>query len=292
MAVIDVHAHLEERMLDVPTMVSKMDELGVDKVVLIPTMNDPLPNTPSRLLTIVRVVMCSPFPAVARKMTDRYYTPEGNLKLSGTVYNIYTDPDNATVAAAIEKHPDRFLGWIMLNPRSQKITALDELDRWRTTNGFVGVKLHPYWHRYPILDALPIARRCEELGLPILIHLGFADHGDWRVLTSACPKLRLVFAHAGIPHYQRMWGDIRDNPNLMLDVSSPFLSERLVRRATKAVGPERVLYGTDAPYGFHQHDGSYDYRHIKNWVERLPITAAETERILGDNVLELLGPRG
>jgi predicted TIM-barrel fold metal-dependent hydrolase len=291
MAVIDVHAHLEERMLDVPTMVSKMDALGVDKVVLIPTMNDPIPGTPAALLTLVRVVMCSPFPAVARKMTERYYTPDGNLKLKGTVYNIYSDPDNETVAKAIEQHPDRFLGWIFLNPRSQKIAALDELDRWRTTDGFVGVKLHPYWHRYPVRDALPIARRCEELGLPILIHLGFAEYGDWRLLTDACPKLRLVFAHAGIPHYHRIWGAIHDNPNLMLDVSSPFLNERLIRRATKAVGAERVLYGTDAPYGFHEHDGSYDYGQIKTWVERLPVTAKETERMLGDNVLELLGPR-
>ena len=51
----------------------------------------------------------------------------------------------------------------------------------------------------------------------------------------------------------------------------------------------KTLYGTDAPYGFHQPDHSYDYNHIKGWVERLPCRAADVDRIFGDNVEELLG---
>ena len=73
----------------------------------------------------------------------------------------------------------------------------------------IGVKLHPHWHGWPLTDAIPIAQRCEELGLPILIHLGFGARGAWRVLADAAPRLRLIFAHAGIPHYDRLWGAIR-----------------------------------------------------------------------------------
>ncbi|HTM22847.1 MAG TPA: amidohydrolase family protein, partial [Kofleriaceae bacterium] len=150
------------------------------------------------------------------------------------------------------------------------------------------VKLHPFWHRYPVRDLIPIARRCEELKLPVLIHLGDRDSGDWQVLTDACPQLRIIFAHAGMPHFDRMWGRVRQRPNLYVDLSSPYLSERLIRDAVGALGPRRALYGTDAPYGFPAADHSYDYGAIKRWVERLPGRATEIDRMLGGNVEELL----
>jgi len=287
MAVIDVHAHLETRMLDVPAMLARMAERGIDRVALIPCMNDPLPETPVRLLALVRRLMRSPScHPVARVVAASTIDDRGDLRLSGQHYAIYPRPDNASVAAVLAAHPAHFLGWIFLNPRAA--VGLDELERWRHVPGFIGVKLHPHWHGWPVEDALPIATRCEELGLPILIHLGFARRGDWRVLADACPRLRLIFAHAGMPHYDRMWGAIRDDRRLFLDVSSPYLDEALVRDAVRAVGPERVLYGTDAPYGFHDAGGGYDYAAIRGWVERLPIAARQIERVLGDNTLALL----
>ena len=273
-------------MLDLPAMIRQLDAHRIDRVVLIPSMNDPLPETPARLLTVIRRLMRSPCHPVAQAINAAVITDEGDLRFGGQVHAIYPRPDNATVAAALAAHPDRFLGWIFLNPRAG--VGLAELERWRHLPGFVGVKLHPYWHGWPIADALPIAVRCEELGLPILIHLGFGERGRWRVLADACPRLRLIFAHAGIPHYDRMWGAIRDDRRLWIDVSSPYLDEALVRDAVAAVGPDRVLYGTDAPYGFHADDGGYDYGAIRGWVERLPVASGAIDRVLGDNVVRLL----
>jgi predicted TIM-barrel fold metal-dependent hydrolase len=287
MAIIDVHAHLEPRMLEPERIIGKMDRSGIDKVVLIPTMNDPLPETPDALLAVLRGLMVR-FPAAARWLNEQFVTAAGDLKLSGTIYRIYASPDNATVAGAIKAHPERFLGWIFLNPRAPG-DPLDELEKWRTQPGFVGVKLHPHWHGYPIEELHPIAARCEDLRLPILIHLGFGERGRWQVLTDRYPRLRLIFAHAGMPHFQRLWDHIEHNPNLRVDLSSPYLSERLVRRAVKAIGPHRALYGTDAPYGFHEPDHTYDYDHIKGWIERLPCRAVDIDGIFGGNVEELLG---
>ena len=293
MAVVDAHAHYEPRMLGLPAMLRQLDAHGVDRVALIPAMNDPLPGTPERLVALVRRLLRSPCHAVARVINDAVITDEGDLRLGGKVHAIYPRPDNASVAAAIAAHPERFLGWIFLNPRAG--VGLAELERWRHVPGFVGVKLHPHWHGWSLVDAVPIARRCEELGLPILIHLGFGERGRWRVLADACPRLKLIFAHAGIPHFDRMWGAIRDDRRLWFDVSSPYLDEALVRDAVAAVGPERVLYGTDAPYGFHEGGegdggggGEYDYGAIRGWVERLPERAEAIERVLGGNVERLL----
>lgn len=287
MAIIDCHAHLEERMLNIPAILAKMERAAIDRVVLIPTMNDPLPETPTAVLAVVRSLLMSRLHPCAHWVNDQFMTEDGQLKLKGTIYRIYPRPDNATVAEALQGHPDRFLGWIFLNPRAPG-DPLEELEQWRQVPGFVGIKLHPHWHGWRIEEAFAIAARCEELRLPILIHLGFGDRGRWQLLTDRYPKLRLIFAHAGIPHFVRMWSDIRKNRNLAVDLSGPFLSERLVRRAIEELGPEHALFGTDAPYGFHEADRSYDYGRIKQWIERLPVRAAGIDRILGDNVAELL----
>jgi len=289
MPVIDAHAHLEERMLDLPAMLAQLDARGIDQVVLIPTMMDPLPETPEILLDVLRRLMMSRLHPIGRRITELTLTRDGDLRLGRRIFKIYGRPDNETVARAIEAHPDRFRGWIFLNPTAG--VGLDELERWRGTPGFVGVKLHPFWHRWRIEDALPIARRCEELGMPLLIHLGFGERGAWKVLADACPGLRIVFAHAGIPHYVRMWDEVRRYPHLHVDVSGPFLDEALIRRAVAALGPERVLYGTDAPYGFHDGGGAYDYGAIRGRVERLPLAARDVDRVLGDNVAALLDRR-
>jgi predicted TIM-barrel fold metal-dependent hydrolase len=288
MPVIDAHAHLDPRLLDPGAMLAKMDRCGIDKVALIPAMNDPLPRTPFGLLAALRALLRSPLHRLARPLNDRLTVPGEHVKLRGQLVRIYGLPDNDTVASLLRSHPDRFLGWIFLNP-ARMPDPLSEFDRWRQVPGFVGVKLHPHWHGWPIEAALPIARRCEELGLPILIHLGFAERGRFGLLVDRCPRLRLVLAHAAMPWWDRAWPDIARNPSLFVDVSSPYLSERLVRRAVDAVGPDRALFGTDAPYGFHEPDGSYDYGHVRGWVERLPLRSGEIDRVLGGNVVRLLG---
>jgi predicted TIM-barrel fold metal-dependent hydrolase len=281
MSVIDVHAHLETRMLDVPAMVQKLDAAGVDKVALIPAMQDPIRGGPEWIVKAMRFLLVRGQQSLVERLSRGLYTKEGDLELSGEIIKIYPAPDNQGVADVIAARPDRFVGWIFLNPAVHD--AVEELERWRSKPGFLGVKLHPYWHRWKIEEALPVARRCEELRLPVLVHLGFGESGRWQVLTDACPKLRLIFAHAGMPWFGKIWDAIRTNPNLHLDVSSPYLDEKLVRNAVRAVGPERALYGTDAPYGFPAEDHTYDYGRIRGWVERLPCRTGEIELLLGGN---------
>ena len=128
--------------------------------------------------------------------------------------------------------------------------------------------------------------------MPVLIHLGFGARGDYRAMAARFPRLALIAAHAGFPFYRDLWAHKRDCPNLMVDLSSPYLDEALARAAVLAMGPERCLYGTDAPYGFHDDDGSYDYGEIKGWVERMPLSARERERVFADNFRELLSRAG
>jgi uncharacterized protein len=204
---------------------------------------------------------------------------------------MYQKPDNAAVAGLAAAHPGSFLGWIFLNPRADP-NALDELERWRQAPGMIGIKLHPHWHDYRTELLRPILRRAEELKLPALIHLGFGARGDFRAICERFPRLRVISAHAGFPFYQDLWRYRGDCPNLYVDLSSPYIDERLARGAVEAMGPERCLYGTDAPYGFHEGDGSYDYKQILGWVERMPVSSEKQEGVLGANFLSILADAG
>lgn len=290
--IIDSHAHLEPRMLDLSGMLAKMDEAGVDRVALIPSMNDPLPRTPERLLAVLRTLMSSRLGRPLAQLIHRAtLTSDGDLRLGGTVYRIYPQPDNASVAAAVAAHPKRFLGWIFLNPRATP-DLVAELERWRATPGMCGVKLHPHWHDYRTEELEPLLARAEVLRLPVLVHLGFGARGDFRTMAARHPRLRLIAAHAGFPFYRELWDHGRALPNLFVDLSSPYIDEALARAAVQRLGPERCLYGTDSPYGFHQADGSYDYGEIRRWVERMPVSSAGLERIFAGNFLELLDDAG
>ncbi len=287
--IIDSHAHFDPRILDVGAMIAKLDAAGVDKVALIPCMNDPLPGTPEMLLAVARTLSRS---RLSRPIVERIHrstlTPEGDLRLSGQTIPLYARPDNDAVAAVCAAHPDRFVGWMFLNPRNNP-RVLDELEVLRARPNMIGVKLHPHWHDYRTGVAMPLLRRVEELGLPALIHLGFGPRGDYRAICQAFPRLKVIAAHAGVPFYDDLWRHARDLPNLYVDLSSPYIDEALARAAVREMGAHRCLYGTDAPYGFHDPAGTYDYGAIRGWVEGMPISSAEKDRILAGNAAEVLG---
>jgi predicted TIM-barrel fold metal-dependent hydrolase len=290
--IIDCHAHFDPRILSAERIIAKMDAAGVDRIALIPAMNDPIPATPERLLSLMRTLSGSAAGRVLVEATHRaLLTPEGDLRLSGQVIPIYGRPDNDAVARLVAAHPKRFFGWIFLNPRNNP-KVLDELERWKSVPGMIGIKLHPHWHDYrtEILD--PVLRRAEELRLPVLIHLGFRKRGDFRAICERFPRLAVISAHAGFPFYKDLWAYKNAYPNLYVDLSSPYIDERLARAAVTAMGPERCLYGTDAPYGFHEADESYDYGEIRGWVERMPVSSAAREGIFSDNYRGILARAG
>ena len=110
-------------------------------------------------------------------------------------------------------HPDRFTGWFFVNPTAPG--ALDELSRRLRSRGWFGVKAHPFWHRYPVAALDDAAALCQDLGKPMLVHLGAgAERGDFRRLPDRFPRLKVVYAHAGIPWYRTLWADAARRENV------------------------------------------------------------------------------
>jgi len=267
--IIDSHAHLEE---EVPAdkVIRLMDRDGVDKIVLFAPAMESIPSTPDRLLSVFRFLLTSPLNPLGRKLYNGF-VKQGDLRVSGESYRIFRDPDNASVAAKVREHPDRFFFYAFINPRGTR-DPVDVLEECRSTSDVKGVKLHSWFHEFDVReDLLPLAERCRELSLPLLIHLGGASGtGNIEGLLEACPGLKVILAHVGIPYFQRIWHLLDRYPDLHMDLSGPYLNQRLVDKAVHAVGSRRLLFGTDAPYGIRTGEG-YSFEPMLNWIRQLRI---------------------
>ena len=290
--IIDCHAHYEPRLLDDKNIIKVMDEAGVSKTVLISHLTDPPETKKGDFVMAVQRYMFDNnlLRPLGIAITKSMYKKSGEwnlwfnkLKKEPQKLDIIQKPDNAGIARMIKQFPDRFLGWIFINPLLPE--ALDELDRWKDTPGMVGVKIHPFWHRFPMEKVEAVGRRTEELGLPILVHLGFDASGNYQWLIDKFPRLKIIIAHLGVPYYKSLWSEVIRSPNVYLDISSTYhVDEGLVRRAVKEVGAHKCLFGTDSPYA---HVDAVEQ--IKKWVQDLPVSEPDKEKIFSTNFLELAG---
>ena len=151
--IIDCHAHYEPRILNDRSILKVMDEAGVSKTVLIPHLTDP-PETQKSdfVMSVQRLMFDNNFlRPLGIAITKSMYKKKGEwnlwfnqIKQDSQKFNIIQKPDNAGIARMIKQFPDRFLGWIFINPLMSE--SLDELDRRKDIPGMIGVKIHPFWH--------------------------------------------------------------------------------------------------------------------------------------------------
>ena len=161
---------------------------------------------------------------------------------------------NEFIAEAVAEGGGRFTGLGTLHPDSGDIEGdvrkLMEL-------GLKGVKLHPDIQQFKIDDyrCLKIYEKCEEYGLPILMHTG--DHrydcsNPNRLLPvmEIYTGLTVVGAHLG---GWSVWEEAAERlsglPNLYVDCSSSLyaLSSESALKIIRTYGADKVLFGTDYP---------------------------------------------
>jgi predicted TIM-barrel fold metal-dependent hydrolase len=131
--------------------------------------------------------------------------------------------------------------------------------------GIRALKIHPPHQLFPAnaytdgLEALAaIYRRCEERGLPVMVHTGTSifpgarsKYGNPMELDDVAidfPDLTILLAHGGRPLYmEEAFFVLRRHKNVWLDVSGipPAKLLHYFPRLTELV--DRVLWGTDWP---------------------------------------------
>jgi predicted TIM-barrel fold metal-dependent hydrolase len=161
-------------------------------------------------------------------------------------------PDNEYVRTVVESIPDAY-ALVWANPRLPGY--LDEAERFLEHPKFLGMKLHPLIDGYhPNEPAVhPLMELLADRGLPVLIHCGHPIFTlPWSIeeLAVAHPDVKVILGHMGHGNVVYINASIdvaARNPNVYLETSGMPMHTK-IKEAVERVGPERVLYGSDAPF--------------------------------------------
>jgi predicted TIM-barrel fold metal-dependent hydrolase len=132
-------------------------------------------------------------------------------------------------------------------------------------SGAKGLKLHPIIQNVS-LDSPRTFAAVEAFaphGLPVMLHTGVMSYylgqekdrenplnGEIRYareLVRAFPKVNFIAGHAGLYEVRDVMDMLGGFHNVWVDIS--FQSPEKIRKLIKVFGPERVLYGSDWPWG-------------------------------------------
>ncbi len=226
--------------------------------------------------------------------------------------------DETSVAAAVAKHPGRFVGFFMLDPSAgdpgaRARRALGEL-------GLRGICLFPAMHHVPLHDdrvqqivsiaaahpGTAVFVHCGVLSVGVRRKLGLPSRFDLRLgdplgvarLALAYPQVPFIIPHFGAGFFREALMAADACANIYLDTSSsnawirytPDLTlETVFRTAIAAVGPSRLLFGTDSsffPRGWQK--SVFDAQ--KAAIATLGRTAEDQALVFGGNFDRLFPP--
>ncbi|HYS22183.1 MAG TPA: amidohydrolase family protein [Gemmatimonadales bacterium] len=214
----------------------------------------------------------------------------------------FTSTTNAFAATYARANPERLLPYGGVHPRDSRDPA-GEVDRLIDL-GIRLLKIHPPHQLFPAnaytagLDALgAIYRRCEERGLPVMVHTGTSifpgarnKYGRPMELDDVAvdfPDLQIVMAHGGRPLYmEEAFFILRRHHNVRLDVSGIPPAKLLQYFPRLAEVADRTLWGTDWPS-----PGVKDLRQNIDQFLELPLTDPQRTAILETNALALFPTR-
>lgn len=187
--------------------------------------------------------------------------------------------------ASLEPYRDRLFPFLRMDPGygAEAVRLLAEAAR---EFSLAGVKLHPTdYTLHPFGDfTVDLVRKAGELGLPVLLHCGdevMSYPLQIGAMAKKCPDTTVIMAHmGGVFHTRDALAVASECPNVYVDTSEiPHV--RPVRMFVDAIGPERVLFGTDAPY--------CDPLVELEKVRLAGLTPEEYECVVSKNGLRLLG---
>jgi len=184
---------------------------------------------------------------------------------------------NEATRAAFEKYPDLYVGFGGVNMWQDD--GADQVQRLHE-QGFKGLKLIIPPRTYDDASFYPIYERAQELGMPVLFHLGIVSRSAVRkvhvdnnlmrpiyldTIARDFPELTIIGAHLGNPWYEEATMSCRWNPNLYFDLSGStlkkktpeFLGGLLWWTPTTFYGDaegryawEKIVFGSDVNYAY------------------------------------------
>ena len=160
--------------------------------------------------------------------------------------------DNELTYQMMQKYPDRIIGCVYVNPLQP--ASVEAMDGY-FAKGFTAVKLNPLRHAYcadgQLLDA--VLEKAAKYQVPVCIHSGHPPYSlPWQIglLAERHPDVNIMMIHMGHGHGVYIDAALkmaRRYPNIYLEMSGMPMPAK-IREAYETVGPDRIMFGTDAPF--------------------------------------------
>lgn len=189
---------------------------------------------------------------------------------------------NAALERALaEGGEPRLRGLVTIDPRDLAGAASD-LERLQRP-WWVGVKIHTHYSRTPIAsaamrDAVALA---TDAGLPVLIHTWGGDVVDLADLAARVDGARVIAGHMGADAWRLVPEAHRRSDRIWFEPCWSQPEAHRVRGVLDAIGPDRVLFGTDATL--------IDPSVTLGAVEAAGLSEAERSAVMADNAVALYG---
>ena len=271
--IIDGHSHACGRFLTAESIIKTLDDNGVDKVVLVPgELNS---KTEYYIPDIAEL-----FPKYnVVKVTN--YTTKIIMNLTGKVKDV--PAGNEYVYELKSKIGERMIQFVWITAGIKHPS--EYLDRKLAEWNFKGVKLHQCWETFSVDSDFfrEVAMWSENNDLPLFIHL-FSDKEVGHLINykRKHPKLKLIVAH--LIRLELFIAQNFKDENLYFDTSTvSLISDYRLKKAIEFIGADRVLFGTDTPYG-----GKDNIKRNIDRIKRLKISNENKDLILGLNMKRLL----
>lgn len=231
--IVDAHIHYFDNPGFIDNLLADMDQAGVEKSVLLPTL------------------------------------PECTWEYVGLTF---MDVENAAVLRAVRQHPDRLVGAVRLLPytdnaitelRKYADTGYFRLAKLAPTEGYTMDDERNF----------PFYEECVRYNFPVLIHMGqtgstfIGEKKKQRYqLNSALanpmtldypakcfPELKFIMAHNGYPYLIEAWAVAHNNKNVYLDISgsgpwvdsTPVVYNALGGDAFIPMDKDKIIWGSD-----------------------------------------------
>ena len=198
------------------------------------------------------------------------------------------EPANRFVAETIRQYPDRFYGYVRVDPWQGKY-ALIELKKGIEELGLKGLLLHPYEELFQISDRKidPLMEYAESNEFPVMVEAGYhlLSHPlDLAELAHRFPKVTIIGTHglqmddAGFALTDSDLA-MRECANIVMESSGMYAPDNMLGVVNK-LGDDRLLFGSHSPW--------LNLEFEIDRVERLPLNEKQKEAVFGGNILKLL----
>ncbi len=149
--------------------------------------------------------------------------------------------------AELAKKDDRIVPFGRVDPNAGA-RAIEEIERFDEL-GLKGLKLHPHSEHFGPAAVKEIILKTNELRLPVLIHSSqrsYREEADGWMKIFEIAETPVIAAHNGKDNYRRLAEIVPEFPNLYVDTTAA--SYFRTRYIYEAVGPDRLVFGSDLPY--------------------------------------------